>query len=195
MTTNVFTDEQLDVLARRLHDLFRRIRDGTPLVEHILQGLEDLIDDNFAGLRRIIDCDAQPFIPDGLSFHLDDQIKSTVRGEITFDPAKVRFHLDKGQRDGNTISGDDLCAALEGQPVLPVNVLDHLLVNPKLIPDAWKTDERGYNQYTYFWTVYRDSNGSRCVRYLCWCGDRWGWRYHLLGHPCDDRNPAAISAS
>lgn len=195
MTTNLVSDEQLGILGRRYNDLFRRVREGTLPMERVLAGMQDLIEGNFdaipQGLRRLIDCDASPWCPNG------SKVESHRKGgEIEFDPAKVAFHLDDGQKDGRTIVGNELRKHLEGKPVLNARVLDHLLANMNLIPEAWKQDEQGRTRNIYFWgTVYRDSNDYLCVRYLCWGVSRWHWSYYWLGNQWGARDPSAVSAS
>ncbi len=44
MTKNVVSDEQLGILARRQHDLFRRVREGSVDVDAALDGLQAIIE-------------------------------------------------------------------------------------------------------------------------------------------------------
>lgn len=145
---------------------------------------------------RIIDLAAQPYLPDGWSIRPEDQIASRVQGDtLEFDPAKVRLHLDPAQQ-GRTIVGTALKERLEGQPVLPAQVLDHLRAHTGLISESWKTDEAGNTRYIHFWgTVYRDRGGRLCVRCLCWSGGRWRWDYYYLTDDCGAQSPAALLAS
>ena len=137
-----------------------------------------------------IDLDVDPFIPKGWEFRAEDQLDSRVRGTITFDPDRIELHLDPGQKDGQSIQGNELRKALEGQPVLPAHILDFLLENPHLIPESWKS------KAVFFWgTIYRDSNGYLCVRCLDWDGERWDWRYYWLDYQWDSSAPAALFAS
>lgn len=148
--------------------------------------------------QNLINCDAKPFIPpDGLSIHPEDQLQNVVKGKIEFDPAKVAFHLDDGQKEGRTIVGNDLKKRLSSlSAVYGAQVLDHLLKNTNLIPDSWKTDEKGETRYIYFWgTIYRDSDDNLCVRYLYWSRGRWCWDSRWLGSRFGDQRPAAIPAS
>ncbi len=162
MTTNIVTDEQLGVLARRQHDLS----------------------------GRFIDCDAQPFVPDGWS--VEEHRKG---GLLEFDPAKIELYLDRRQKSGKIV-GHYFRQKLVDKPVLNACVLDHLLANTALIPGDWKRDEQGRTRYIYFWgTVYRDSIAYQRVRYLCWSGGRWQWRSGELDRGWHDRGPAAILAS
>ncbi len=194
MTTNVVTDEQLGILARRQNDLFRRVREGTLPVERVLGGLQSLIEGAFdaipAGPGRLIDCDAAPYIPNGWSVE-----SHTKGGQIEFDPSKITLYFSKRQKNGKTIVGHDLRKELKGKPVLNACVLDHLLANTHLIPDSWKKNEKGETLYHFFWdTVYRDSNGSLCVRSLYWRGDGWNWDYGWLDDEFDGQNPAILAS-
>ncbi len=200
MTTPVVSDEQLGQLGRKYNDLFRRVREGTLPIERVLGSLQDLIEGNFdaipVGLRRLIDCDAKPFVPDGWSIHPEDQLPNVVHGELSFDPAKIAFHLDEGQKEGRTIVGNKLKERLAGKTVYGAQVLDHLLANTNLIPDSWKIDEKGGTRYLYFWgTIYRDSGGGLCVRYLCFEDGQWRWGSRWLDGRFGGQNPAAVPAS
>jgi hypothetical protein len=149
-----------------------------------------------APVPTLIDCDVAPFIPKGWSIHPKDQIPGAVSGQLEFDPARILLLLDEGQKDGKTTAGNELKDRLSGKPLLKANVLDHLLANPTLIPEAWKTDEQGRTRYIFFWgTVYRAPSGSLCVRCLCWNGGEWGWDYHWLGGKFGGQRPAAVLAS
>jgi hypothetical protein len=56
------TDEQLGRLARKEHELFRRVRDGTLPVDHVLTELQRLIEGSFQ-------LPAQPWVTDDLGEH------------------------------------------------------------------------------------------------------------------------------
>ena len=139
----------------------------------------------------IIDCDADPFVPEGWTVEEHKQ-----GGQLTFDPSQVEFYLDDGQKGGKYIEGNKLRQRLADKPVLNANVLDYLLANPDLIPEEWKTDESGNTRYIFFWgTVYRSSNGDLCVRCLYWDDGGWDWSSDWLGDGFDGRNPALLRAS
>lgn len=196
MTTNVVADEQLGALARRQNDLFRRVRDGSLPFDLVMKSLQQIIEGNFdslpqTGLNRIMDCDAQPYVPDGWT--IEEHQKG---GEIEFDPKKVEFHLSPNQTGDKSVNGKKLREELKGKKVLNACVLDHLMANTGLIPESWKQDENGNTRYIYFWgTVYRYSDGNLCVRCLYWDGGQWLWSYGGLGNGWDSRRPAAVSAS
>jgi hypothetical protein len=119
----------------------------------------------------LIDCDADPFIPEGWSIREKDQLTNRVRGQLKWDLDKVKFLLHPEQEKG-VISGRKLHDWLTDKPVYCANVLDYLLANPHLIPEGWK-DKR-----VFFWgTIYHNADGGLDVRYLCWKWGRWVWRY------------------
>lgn len=139
----------------------------------------------------IIDCDADPFIPEG--WRVEEHKKG---GQLTFDPSQIEFYLDDGQKNGNYIVGNKLRQRLADKPVLNANVLDYLLANPDLIPEEWKQDERGNTRYIFFWgTIYRYRGGFLYVRYLYWLDGRWHWSYDWLGDDWRGYDPAALRAS
>lgn len=57
MTTRVVTDEQLGQLARKQHDLFRRVREGSIPVEAANRGLQALIEGRFDGVEDKLPAD------------------------------------------------------------------------------------------------------------------------------------------
>jgi hypothetical protein len=196
MTTKFVTDEQLGILARRQNDLFRRVREGTLPVESVLTKLQALIEGDFDAVPnpsgRNIDCDGQPFIPNGWKIE-----SHQPGGQIEFDPAKIDLWLFEEQTRG-TITGNELRPLVERRPGVILNacVLDHLLKNTALIPESWKQDDQGRTRYIYFWgTIYRDSGDSLYVRYLCWRDGQWVWDISWLGLEFVGQDPAAVFAS
>lgn len=170
------------------------MRKGVVQFDRVFQGLQDLMEGNFdavpVGSRRLIDCDAQPYLPN--DWKIESHVKS---GQLEFDPEKIVLHLEPGQKAG-TIKGDKLRMALQDKPTLNACVLDHLLANTSLIPDSWKLDDQGNTRYIYFWgTVYRASRGRLYVRSLYFSGGRWRWDYNWLGREFGAQNPAAVLAS
>ncbi len=134
---------------------------------------------------QVIDCDAQPFIPDG--WKVQEHQKG---GKLEWNPEKIQLYLSDGQKDGKYIEGNKLRKELKGKKVLNACVLDWLLAHPEFIPEEWKS------KYIFFWgTIYRISGGDLYVRCLCWLGDRWHWRYAWLDDDWYDSRPAAVLAS
>ncbi len=140
--------------------------------------------------QHVIDCDAQPFVPDGWS--VEEHQKG---GSFKWDKGNQRsaLYLSKGQAGSSYIEGNKLRKELadKGIPVLNANVLDYLRINQHLIPEEWK------GKYVFFWgTVYRNRHGNLCVRCLCWGDGRWDWSYRWLGRGWDGNGrPAAVRAS
>ena len=198
---NVVGDEMLGKIARQQNDWFRRVREGSLDPESVImahQVLQDFADGKLPGLlglrlgtheiremEHMIDCDADPFLPDGW------KVEEHQRGGIVkWTQSLISLHLEDGQKNGKWMKGDALRKALKGQKTLNANVLDFLLKHPELIPDEWK------NKAVFFWgTIYRFSDGNLCVRYLSWDGDGWHWSYYWLDSDWDDSNPAAVRAS
>jgi hypothetical protein len=183
-TKHVVTDEQLGQLARRQADLFRRVREGTLSVQGVMSDLQRIIE----GGSTMVDCDAVPFIPLGLEIRPEDQLPGHVHGQV--DATKLGLYLSEEQKNGSAIQGHDLRKELEGKPVLPANVLDHLLKHPRLIPEEWKSKD------VFFWgTVYRSRRGHLCVRYLYRSGAVCYQGYDWLHNDWCDHNPAVVLAS
>ena len=135
-------------------------------------------------VEHIIDCDADPFLPEGWQ-----GVESHKKGgQLEWDPTKIRLHLSPNQQGSKYIQGHKLREELASEPVLNANVWDYLLAHPELIPEEWK------GKYVFFWgTIYRRSDGILCVRFLNWRGERWNWVYFWLGRSFDSSSPAACS--
>ena len=150
-------------------------------------------------IEHAVDFSADPFMPDGWSVeeHQKGKVAKLERkgDDLYLDGKKIEFWLSSEQKRG-VITGNILRAKLKGKPVLNANLLDHLLKNPHLIPEAWKKDENGNTRYIFFWgTIYRGAGGYLYVRYLYWDGDRWVWLYFWLDYDFCGIFPAAVSAS
>lgn len=161
------------------NDDIKRLCEGNVLVDvrSVLRGL--------AAIEHVIDCDADPFVPDGLS--VEEHQKG---GRFKWDPVKVKLYLSKEQQGGKWIEGSKLREELKNKPVYNANLLDYLFENPHLIPWEWK------NKDIFFWgTVYRDSFGDPYVRCLYWDDGEWGCGRYRLDNAWSRFNPAAVPAS
>jgi len=195
------TNEQLGGLTRRNNEIIRRINDGTLSYDDamkLLQGFIIEVKPSYLGvlkgtheikmIEHCIDCDADPFLPDGWK----EVVEHQKMGNIKFDPSKIDFYLSKKQKNGN-IEGNKLREELKEKKVLNANVLDYLLKNSQIIPEEWKKDEKGNTRYIFFWgTIYRNADGDLYVRCLYWSDGEWQWSYYWLGLAFNDNNPAAL---
>lgn len=142
-------------------------------------------------VEYVIDFDSAPKIVAGFTIAPDsDQIASRVRGKRNLSDIKVRLHLDDDQKGTRYMTGYDLKPTLEGHEVYGAQLLDFYLEHPDLIPEDWKI-----KGLIFFWgTIYRDSGGRFCVRYLSWSGT--SWISNVNKHDVWDKlSPAAVSAS
>jgi hypothetical protein len=136
-------------------------------------------------IENIIDCDPDPFVPDG--WEVVEHVKG---GQVQWNPSKVSLWLASGQQNGGYVVGNKLRKEVAKKSPFNANVLDYLLANPHLIPEEWK------GKYIFFWgTIYRHRGGDLCVRCLYWRGGRWGWSGGWLGYGFYGRYPAALPAS
>lgn len=150
-----------------------------------LKGLKDVLNGKaeISYPEHLIDCDADPFIPNGLS--VEEHKKG---GMFKFNPEKVSLYLSKKQKIG-IIEGNDLRKELANQPVFNANVLDYLLLHPELIPEEWK----GKN--IFFWgTIYRRSDSYLCARCLYWNGSKWRWDFYWLVFDFFSSDSAALAS-
>ncbi len=152
-----------------------------------LRGIKDILlgHAEIKAIENLIDCDADPFVPNGWSV-----VEHKKGGQLKWNPAEIELFLSKNQKNGKVINGSNLRKELADKPVLNANVLDYLLANPHLIPQEWK----GKN--IFFWgTVYCNSDGYLNVRFLHWHGDGWHWHWFCLDYDWHDYYPAALLAS
>lgn len=150
-------------------------------------------------IEHDVDLGTTPLLPDGWKAQKHQKGKAAKlarRGDgLYLDGRKIEFRLSRSQREIGIIGGNELRKEVARLPALNANVLDFLLKNPHLIPDSWKTDTVGNTLHVYFWgTIYRNSGGDLCVRYLSWDGERWDWGYDWLGVGWYSYAPAAVSA-
>jgi hypothetical protein len=154
--------------------------------ENLLRSLRGVIrgTHQILPIPHIIDCDADPFIPDG--WKVEDHQKG---GIWQWDKNKISLYWSKFQKKSQSINGDDLRKELENKPVLNANVLDYLLKHTELIPKEWK------DKYVFLWgTTYRDSCDDLCVRGLYWSGDCWNWNYRWLYNGWDSTSLVVLRA-
>lgn len=162
--------------------LVKTLSTGSKLsdVRDVLLGRADI-----KPVEHLIDCDADPFCPDG--WKVEEHKKS---GKVKWTKELIELYLSAGQQNGKCIQGHELRKELASKPVLNACVLDYLLAHLELIPEEWK------GKYVFFWgTIYRYSADRLFVRVLYWRGGRWHWIYFWLGCDWHDDGPAALSAS
>lgn len=187
--------------AYKLQGAFRRNGWTPELIDKLCQG--DMLDQfkqvllghaTITAVCHTIDCDAQPFVPDGWS--VEEHQKG---GAFKWDKEtqKDALYLSKGQTGSKYIEGNKLRKELtdKSPPVLNANALDYLLANPHLIPEEWKRDGKGNTRTIFFWgTIYRRRDGNLFVRYLRWGDRRWRWGSRWLDDDWYGNCPAALRA-
>ncbi len=152
---------------------------------HKINIVENIVGNLTLNMKKLFDTTKKPKIP-----YKDWTIQSNDTSLGKIDLSKIELYLDDDQKDGKYIEGNLLLGKLKGKPILNANVLDYLLKHKNLIPESWK------DKYVYFWgTIYRDSFGNLCVRYLCWGGGSWNWGSRWLDGGWHSGSPAAMLAS
>lgn len=133
--------------------------------------------------KHIIDCDATPVLPYS-SWTVEDHQKG---GRLKWNPKKVKLWLSDQQKNGY-VTGNVLRKEVPNP--LNANVLEYLFIHQELIPEEWE------GKYVFFWgTIFRDSHGRLCVRYLYWDDGAWRRDYRWLVLDWDVLRPAASLAS
>lgn len=128
-----------------------------------------------------IDCDADPLVPDGWS--VENHQKG---GQLKWDPASIELYFSSAQETCG-IRGVNLLEELKDKPMMNANVIEFLIANPHLLPEEWK------DKFVYFWgTIYWDSNGDFCVRYLDTNDTVLNWGFRMLRLEINNSSPAAL---
>jgi len=175
MTPNRVSDEQLGQLARKQHDLFRRVREGSLEPDRVLSGLQAIIEGG-----PMATFDPVAFIGKGWSIRPEDQVLTTA--PLKIDPKKVVFK--NMFRDGETVlNGEErLRRHQEAKNIcLGVENFYWCWTHQDQLPEEWKLTENGEVRYVLFdATVLRRPGGGRHVLCLYWSGGQWYWRCRWL---------------
>ena len=143
-------------------------------IKELLSGRMKLVD------RHVIDCDADPWVPDGWS--VEQHIKG---GMFEWDPVRVALRFSDRKKYGEAIGEDELHRLLADKLVLNENVRQYLQVRKGIIPQD--CDDK---ILLFPGTIYRSSDGRRFIATLFNCHDRWGWQDGMLRI-----DPAAVRVS
>ncbi len=136
--------------------------------------INDLLIDLYNTIKKekemktyIINCDANPFIPEKLKVVEHRRNGQFIWGEEMIEP----FCYNGG------ISGLELYRRLSSYPVLNANILHFLLSHLELKPTCWSEEKRFTNLY-FFGTIYCDRNYELMVPSLNTTD--WKVYYHKL---------------
>ena len=114
-----------------------------------------------------IDCDAEPFVYEGMSVHQHHK-----GGQMAWDASKIELWLSEEQKSGLSMSGHALLDEVSKKNPFNVNVLSFLVAHMDLIPKEWE------EQRIIFWgTVYLNGLGGLCIASLTY-GER-GWNVEM----------------
>lgn len=188
MTATVYPKQIIDDLIESLYNADFLAKDLIRLAEfNELESIKDILykKSKIIKLDDLIDFNANPFTPDGLSV-----VEHTRRNYLwKWNPQKIKLHLSEGQGDESCIFGYNLKTELEVENLLNANVLDWLLAHPELIPEE-------YQKYSIlFWgTIYKDFSGRPCVRFLAWNTEtkKWFSSWELISSNFYNTSPAAV---
>ena len=130
----------------------------------------------FAQVKNIdINCDKDPDVS-GLGLTIDNHQPG---GVYQLNPSDVKtFSFES--RSVST-KGEDMLKKLN-KTGLNACVLDYLMSNNELIPEAWKS-----KQVFFPGTTFKDSGGNLCVRFIYWWDNRWIAGLLYLSESYDDK--------
>lgn len=146
-------------------------------------------------VERLVDLDADPFLPSGwvgVECHMKGgKVIIERRGEDLFvNGRRVGLHLSRCQMIDMVDEGHLLREYLSNKDVLNANVLDYLLVHPRLVPEKWQ------GKKVFFWgTIYRSPDNLLYVRCLIWHGNMFDSDHNRLSYMFSSCAPAAVLAS
>ena len=138
--------------------------------------------------------DPVAFIGNGWSIVEEDE-RSLALTEVDLSKVSFETMLENGE---SSVVGEEKLKRLkaQGNIRLDAKVFQTLWENQHLIPASWKELTNGNTTYVFFdGTVLRDSDGSRCVLYLCWNDGKWDWLCHWLDRKWNAGDPSAVLAS
>ena len=194
MTTNVVTDdrkksikptaEQSDIYNRRENELRTRFLKGILDIDGVLALLQKALE----LVKCFINCNVQPEIPPWAD-QGNPIISHTLRGVI--DPSQLA--ASNVFADGeNILDGEEYITRaqkLEGS--MNACALDFYAK-----PENWKYLPKDVDVLVFPQTVFRNSGGNRCVRYLYSCfGSEWNQRCDWIGGKFVRRSRVAVLAS
>lgn len=126
-----------------------------------------------------INCNRKPSVPEGL------RLKSHKKGgRVNWDPRKFKLQVFDKQSGKKIVRGEELKSEfeeLDGLKKANACILDFLLENQLVIPEAWGKKD-GCNRYIFFWaTEYLDKKGNTCIRCIfLGPGNKWTDGYASL---------------
>lgn len=102
-------------------------------------------------MKYLIDCDADPFVPEGLEVE-----NHTRMGQVEWDPQKVQLFRLEPQKQGHCLGGYEIHETVKSLKAFNANMLEFLLANSHLIPEEWKLISKNSQPTVLFWgTLYR----------------------------------------
>lgn len=110
-------------------------------------------------VKHIIDCDANPFCPDGLKVYSHKK-----DGQLEWSLAKIPLYLFDIKKSGGVTEGKEFRKDVRSLVLnlnVNANVLDYLLVHKALRAVEW-------NEIFFWGTIYCNDIGRLCVRCLGW---------------------------
>jgi len=210
MSKSVSIDQSHSVIQALANNVDWSVLDGDMLQEQIIKNPKEagkqftaflknggkvIVDSpRVISIDRSIPFDPKTFIGNGWSIEEQDERAITLT-EIDLTSVMFDSTLEKGEK---SIKGEDKLNRLKEKTNrirLDAGIFKTLWENQILIPEKWKEQTNGNTTFIFFdGTVLRDSDGIRCVLYLCWNDGEWYWDDGWLGSDWNARSPSAVLA-
>lgn len=156
--------------------------------------------DESAVLKGTIDCDANPWAPNGLKVKRQKNggIITVERcgGTLFTNGAEVELYISERQRAGqDDVLIPEVIDEIAEKRVLNACVLDYLLDHQEFIPESWKKDENDYPINIFFLgTIYQNKRHWDYIRGMYWSqyDEVWKSIFSCVAFwaPWEDPNPA-----
>ncbi len=162
---------QLGKLAMLQTKLFRKVRKGKIDLDQAFRGLTSILQGDDQPAQTELIPNLPPKTPNGytvLEHHRDDP--------FTWDPTQIELvHVPSGTDRRRLKEVVEEFSTTRG---VDAAVMDYLISNTELIPEAWKFDTFGNTRKIIFpGTLFECPSGFKNMMYIYWEGPRW-WNTH-----------------
>ncbi|TSC61732.1 MAG: hypothetical protein G01um101448_131 [Parcubacteria group bacterium Gr01-1014_48] len=166
--------------ANYTNDEIKQLCEGT-----ILADVHDVLVGR-AEITRYIDCNAQPEIPNWA--HKENPIVEHLSCGM-INPQRLSSASVFVENDEKLLNGEEYLARAQ-----KLNSLNACALDFYARPENWKYLPSNINVIVFPKTVFRDSRGDRCVRYLYRDGSAWFRDYYWLAYRFDRDYRVAVRA-
>jgi hypothetical protein len=208
MSKSVSIDQSHSVIQTLANNVDWSVLDGDVLQEQVIKNPKEAGKQFTAFLKnggkvivdspRVIKIErSMPFDPKvllGKGWRIEEQDERALAlTTINLTEVILDSILEKGEK---IIKGEDRFRRIKEKTNrirLDAGIFKTLWENQILIPEKWKEETNGESTSIYFeGTIFRNSNGNRCVLNLCGSGGEWRWSYCWNGYILNASDLSAV---